>query len=91
LILTLSHSLIPKQKYYKDYPEYFDQWLRTWIIPVIRDYYKRHMEGISSIIPTYFIRYEDLITRPTEVLGELFCFLLNVPSIEGTVIEQRIA
>ena len=28
--------------------------------------------------------------KPVKILTELFCFLLDVPSIEGTVIEQRI-
>ena len=42
-------------------------------------------------IPTYYVRYEDLCLDPKPVLTELFCFLLEVPSIEGTVVELRIA
>ena len=42
-------------------------------------------------MPTYFLRYEDLCVRGKETLSELFCFLLNVKSIEGTVIEKRIS
>ena len=38
----------------------------------------------------YYIRYEDLVTDPEPVLTELFKYLLEVPSIEGTVVEQRI-
>ena len=42
-------------------------------------------------MPTYFVRYEDLVLNPLPVLTELFCFLLEVPSIEGTVVEKRLA
>lgn len=36
------------------------------------------------------MRYEDLKLNPVPVLIELFCFLLDVPSIQGTAIEKRI-
>ena len=45
---------------------------------------------LPSIIPTFFVRFEDLITRQAETLIDVFRFLLNAPSIEGTVIEHRI-
>lgn len=48
------------------------------------------MEAVMSAVPTYYIRYEDLILDPKPVLMELFCFLLEVPSIAGTVVEKRI-
>ena len=41
-------------------------------------------------IPTYFMRYEDLKMNPRPVLEELFCFLLDVADIEGTVVQKRI-
>ena len=39
---------------------------------------------------TYYVRYEDLLINPIPVLEELFCFLLEVQTLQGTVIEQRI-
>ena len=45
---------------------------------------------IAQTIPTYFLRYEDLKIDPEPVLTELFCFLLGVPSIEVTVVQQRV-
>ena len=36
------------------------------------------------------MRYEDLKINPKPVLSDLFCFLLDVPSIEGTIVERRI-
>ena len=41
-------------------------------------------------IPTYIFRYEDLVLDPEPVLHECFRFLLDVHSLEGTVIEARI-
>ena len=45
---------------------------------------------IARQIPTYFMRYEDLKMNPRPCLEELFCFLLDVPSIENTNVQRRI-
>lgn len=45
---------------------------------------------LAKEIPTYIFRYEDLVINPEPVLHECFRFLLNVPSLEGTVVEARI-
>ena len=37
------------------------------------------------------MRYEDLVLNPKPILNELFCFMFEVTSIEGTVLEKRIA
>ena len=47
-------------------------------------------EQVEPTIPTLYLRYEDMVLNPRPVLNELFCFLLDVPSIEGTVVEKRI-
>ena len=36
------------------------------------------------------MRYEDLKINPVPTLTNLFCFLLDVSSIAGTVVERRI-
>lgn len=41
-------------------------------------------------MPTYFIRFEDLRTNPQKTLEEVFCFLLEVESVEGLNIQKRI-
>jgi hypothetical protein len=41
-------------------------------------------------VPIYFFRFEDLLTKPKEILSEMFCFVLGIPSLEGTVMEARI-
>ena len=41
-------------------------------------------------VPTYFLRFEDLRAYPQETLEGVFCFLLNLESIEGLNIQKRI-
>ena len=48
------------------------------------------VDGLSQQIPTLIVRYEDLVTDPEPRLVDCFKFLLEVQSIEGTVVEQRI-
>ena len=47
---------------------------------------------ISKKIPTYIVRYEDLIISPEKTLSDLLCFLFGISSAElkGTVLEKRI-
>lgn len=47
-------------------------------------------DNLADKIPTYYIRYEDLVIDPQPVLMECFRFLLDVHSLEDTVIEARI-
>ena len=42
---------------------------------------------VAQKIPTYIIRYEDLMLDPESVLTELFMFLFDIESIHGTVIK----
>lgn len=41
-------------------------------------------------LPTFFVRYEDLVKDPKPVLEDLFKFILEQDSLEGTFIEKRI-
>ena len=89
LFTTLSHSLQPKEPACKTHPEDWDS-----LVKVVTEVYKYYCEAeqhrVSKAVPTYFIRYEDLCTRPKETLKELFRYLLNVKDLTGTVIEKRI-
>jgi hypothetical protein len=56
-------------------------------ITVWKDFTKFWFE---SKIPVHIIRYEDILERPTEALGDLMKFILRVPTIEGTRMESYI-
>jgi len=89
LMFTGSQSLTPKEQYYKDFPETWETFIRA-VAPVISESCKRLIHTISKDIPTYYCRYEDLRNDPVPILNELFRFILDVPSLEGTVVEKRI-
>ena len=48
------------------------------------------VKTLDKNIPSYIFRYEDLVLDPEPILQECFRFLLDVDSIEGTVLEARI-
>ena len=48
------------------------------------------MGDVANEIPTFVVRYEDLRIDPARSLTDLFCFLLDVSSIDDTVVESRI-
>ncbi|CAI2369703.1 unnamed protein product [Moneuplotes crassus] len=58
-------------------------------VHVWRKFYDYWM--LASKIPTYCVRYEDLMEDPKTVLTDVFKFLLDADSIEGTVIEGLIS
>jgi hypothetical protein len=49
-----------------------------------------HKFWIEAKIPVHMIRYEDILERPLEALSDLMKFILCVPSLEGTRIEEYI-
>ena len=89
LVHMRSHSLVPKEKINEQFPEWWANWSKQ-VSEYMQYNHDYIMNTLSKKIPTYIIRYEDLILNPEPVLNELFCFLLDVPTIEGTVVEQRI-
>ena len=89
LVNTHSHSLEINETYHVDFPEFWDQ----WVLKMSATMRKNHSEVLNSLarsIPTYFMRFEDLKLDPVPVLTGLFCFLLDVPSIKGTIVERKI-
>ena len=89
LATTGMHSMTPNYKAHEKYPEDWDMIIRI----VAQNYHKYitdERKRISQYVPTLYLRFEDLLTDSEKTLSEMFCFLLNVTSIEGTVIEHRI-
>jgi hypothetical protein len=84
-----SHSLTSKERYDKDFPAYWDWFVRI-VYVAIRDFYHVNMARLATSVPTYIVRYEDMVANPLPVLKELFAFLLDTPDITGTILEQRI-
>jgi hypothetical protein len=82
LVFTMSHSLEPA----RDWKEY-NCWhpFLNKIVPQWQQYHN-YMLAQSKKTPTFFLSYELLMTKPEETLTDLFCFLLDQESLEGTLL-----
>ena len=90
LLMNLaSHSLQSEVPINEVDPVWWNKMLGM-MIPGINENVQRMRAEVEPTVPTYYVRYEDLILDPRPVLLELFCFMLDVPSISGTVCEKRI-
>lgn len=74
---------------FSNFADDWDRFLRSSAHD-IANFHKYVIDNISNKVPTYWIRYEDLRLNPYETLQKVFCFLLDVESIEGTNIQKRI-
>jgi len=86
LIITQAHSIEPKRPWneYKVWRKFIDYHIGT---------FKRFDEYIrkqAEKTPTFFMSYEQLILDPEPAVKDLFCFLLDVKSIEGTLVEKMV-
>ena len=85
----ISHSLEINENLSVRYPRWWDGFVKT-CAERMNINHKYVMKTISQEIPTLILRYEDLVLNPEKELTDLLCFLLDVPSIEGTVAQRRI-
>lgn len=87
---TMSHSVHPEFSYDKDYPQWWDWWVRLQAENHQRyfDTLRKHCE--EKKCPIYFVRYEDLLTKPKEELTGIMSFILDLDSLEGTNVQRRI-
>lgn len=75
------------------YEKFFDVWKRFAKIAI--QLYKEFHEQIiylqkTAEVPFYVYKFEDIMKDSERILSEIFSFVLNLESIEGTVIQQRI-
>ena len=88
---TASHSNKPEYEFERDYPEYWDWFVRSQIGKMQRFFATliRHctQEGRN---PLYIVRYEDLVLEPKKTLMGLMSYLFEKRDINGTIIERRI-
>ena len=78
---TTSHCLMPAENYATEFPEWWKEFVNQSAVRM-QFYQKVVNEDISKKIPTYIVRYEDLIISPEKTLSELFCFLFGISSAE---------
>ena len=84
-----SDNLKPQESLNQQFPEWWDKWVRDTVENIAYSHTFID-DNLATKIPTYYIRYEDLVIDPQPVLMECFRFLLDVHSLDDTVIEARI-
>jgi hypothetical protein len=88
---TMSHSGQPDYSYDKDYPVWWDWWVKDQAKSFAKyfDVLLKHCnkEGRN---PIYITRYEDLVDQPEKELTDIFKFLLDMDDLTGTNAERRV-
>lgn len=72
---------------FEELADAWDEFVRQEIC-MWRDFY--NYWALEPLIPTYIVRLEDLYEEPRSTLTELFKFILNTKSIDGTLIQHII-
>ena len=86
---TASHSLSSAVPINEVDAGFWDRLVRVFV-PAMNLNTQWMREKLEPAVPIYWVRYEDLVLNPKPALLELFSFMLDVPSLEGTVCEKRI-
>ena len=88
---TLNHSAKPDWEWEKDYPEWWDWYIRGQTIEM-KKYFELLINDCTTKgkNPIYFVRYEDLVSKKKDTLMGVFSFMLDVETLEGTNAERRI-
>lgn len=87
----MSHSGQPEYSYEKDYPEWWDWWVRHMAVMHAKwfEILLKHCKT-EKRCPIYVTRYEDLCSQPKEELTGIYKFLLEVDDLAGTNAERRL-
>jgi hypothetical protein len=88
---TISHGNKPDFEFDRDYPEYWDWFVRKQALNMKRffEILIRHCTT-EDRQPIYIVRYEDLVTSPKDTLMGLMSYLLEAGDLEGSNVERRI-
>lgn len=94
-IMSLFHMVATGTHNCSVHPDDFDAWYPLFEkfvkqeIVIWKEFHSYWCDG-GVPIPTYIVRYEDLVKNKKQTLKQIFCFLLNVESLENTLISEII-
>ena len=90
LIAMASHDTKVPFEIEKDYPNFFDWWIKD-CNKHINDWMQQMMKDAKFYdVPMLFIRFEDLVNNPEPELYNLMRFILGKKDLTGTNAERRI-
>ena len=84
MVSTGSHSWSISDDDFAKFPQIWSEFVQQ-DVGVWRDF---HEFWLNAKIPRYIVRYEDLVTNPEPTLRGLLAFIMNVPTIEGLLVEK---
>jgi hypothetical protein len=86
LFYTTSHSAVPLKPWntFKCWDSHTKVFTDHW------DKYHDRIREEAKRVPTYYCTYEQLILDPVPSMTQMFCFLMGVDSLKGTILEARI-
>lgn len=88
---TMNHSIKPEIDFEKDYPEWWD-----WYVREIVDNMKLYFDTLIKDCvedkknPIYFVRYEDMVVNMKDHTTGALEFLLDLPELAGTNAERML-
>lgn len=86
MVCTGSHN---KSIHNEDYAKFSQAW-NEFIEQEITVWKDFHEFWLNAKIPVHLIRFEDILHNPKPTMVKLFKFILNTPSLDGTLIEKYI-
>jgi len=89
MVNSASHSLVPKEIIHEECQDYWD-WFIRFLPKEIKWFHTIMTERAAAAIPTYYLTYEDLRLNSEPAVLEMFQFMFDVPSLDGTVLEAKI-
>lgn len=85
MIATGSHNNSMSEDDFTAFYPLFEQFVKQEV-QIWKEFHSYWGEGVHCI-PTYFVKYEDLMNHKKDTVKGILCFLLNAKSIDGTLIE----
>jgi len=86
MVCSGTHDLSIEDADFTRFPNHWAEFIQQEI-SVWKDF---HDFWLKAKIPVHVIRYEDVVLAPRPTLCELFKFILNVNTLEGTRIEKYV-
>ena len=78
-----------KENIAEAFPHEWDSYIK-FSVQNFKQYHELCLKQIATGTPHYFIRYEDTTNDSQPIMTELFKFMLDQPTLNGTILEKRI-
>ena len=75
--------------YNSNFSDWWERWVTNQTLNIVHGH-QHIMNTVSVSMPTYFLRFEDIIANPSPFLKDIFKMAFSVSSLQGTILERRI-